>query len=124
MVEAQVEGLPLQALIDTGANRSVIDTRIAERLGTNRVPSVVAAFGKTSIVDQAIVRNLRIGPIHTAAVVLVADLSDWGVDAIIGMEVLGRSDFGIDLETRRSSSSRRKPCPSRFPSIWSSPWRS
>ena len=99
VVEAQVEGLPLQALIDTGANRSVIDTRIAERLGINRVSSVVAAFGKTSTVDQAIVRNLRIGPIHTAAVVLVADLSDWGVDAIIGMEVLGRSDFGIDFET-------------------------
>ena len=99
VADAQVEGRTLRSLIDTGANVSVIDVRVAKRLDLRRVASnVVAAYGKTSKVERVIVRSLRIGPIHTAAIALVSDLSDWGVDAIIGMDVLRRSDFRIDFE--------------------------
>ncbi len=98
VAEAQVEGHSVRALIDTGANRSVVDSRIAKRLGLRQVASnEMAAYGKTSKVERVIIRSLQVGPIHTAALALVSDLSDWRVDAIIGMDVLSRQDFRIDF---------------------------
>ena len=102
VADAQVEGTTLRSLIDTGANRSVIDTRMAKRLGLHPVASNdVTAYGKTSKVERVIIRSLRVGPIHTAALAIVTDLSDWGVDAIIGMDVLRRSDFRIDFSAKQ-----------------------
>ena len=102
VADAQVEGTTLRSLIDTGANRSVIDTRMAKRLDLHPVASNdVTAYGKTSKVERVIIRSLRVGPIHTAALAIVTDLSDWGVDAIIGMDVLRRSDFGIDFTAKQ-----------------------
>ena len=95
-----LEGLRL--LIDTGAIPSVVDQKVAKKLGVDVQESEFVTFGQKTRVLTTVLPDIRLGPLRAGNVPAgVGDLSYLhGVDAIIGLDVLSRSSFSIDYEQR------------------------
>jgi predicted aspartyl protease len=100
----------LRFIVDTGSSHSVIDARVADRLGLERRPGKVFNFDRNLAVDWANVPELRIGPIRAAGITLMvtrlADISKFAenADGIIGMDVLSRARrMSIDYVRRKVS---------------------
>lgn len=95
-----LEGLKL--LIDTGAIPSMIDRRVAKKLALEVQESEFIAFGQKVHVATTVLPDIRLGSLHAEALSAgVGDLSYLhGVDAIVGLDVLGRYSFSIDYEQR------------------------
>ena len=93
----------LNFLIDTGSIPSMVDRRVANRLGTDVQPREIVAFGEKSRVLTTVLPSILLGPMRVDAVTAgVGDLSFLhGVDAIIGLDVLSRSSFSIDYEAKQ-----------------------
>jgi predicted aspartyl protease len=97
-------------LIDTGANPTVLDERIAQQLGVKPLSEPGSAMGLVSGTvreHSAVLSSLQLGPLHAKDLrVAVADLSELNskvgtrVDAIVGVDVLGQSSFRIDYERK------------------------
>lgn len=96
----RLEGLNL--LIDTGSIPSMVDRRVAKKLGVKVQESEMVAFGEKSRVQRTVLPSIRLGPLRADAITAdVGDLSFLhGVDAIIGLDVLSLSSFSIDYEAR------------------------
>ena len=98
----------LNFIIDTGAVPSVVDARIARKLGLEGAADSVSVFsGKDVQVEQVVVPSIRVGPVEADSVrALVHDLRfiekalGVRIDAIIGLDVLGAHDFTIDYAAR------------------------
>jgi hypothetical protein len=94
----------LNMLVDTGTTPSVVDRRIAKKLGLLAEPSRLIAFGQDVPIEAAAVEGMQIGRLQTGRVpALVSDLSylqGVRVDAIVGLDVLARSSFSIDYRRR------------------------
>jgi predicted aspartyl protease len=92
----------LKLLIDTGAIPSMVDRKVARKLGLEVQEREFIAFGQKTRAATTVLPDIRIGPLHTAAVPAgVGDLGYLhGVDAIIGLDVLTRSSFSIDYDRR------------------------
>jgi Aspartyl protease len=106
VVRGSVGGLRNRILlIDTGTIPSVIDRRVAAKLRLGSEPSLVVAFGQTTVVGSARPVSIQIGPFDAGEVpATVGDLSylePAGVDAIVGLDVLARTSFSIDYAARR-----------------------
>lgn len=90
----------LSLLIDTGTIPSVVDDRIARKLHLQAEPSMLVAFGRVVQVRSAVVDGIRMGSLQTGSIpVGVGDLSYLAgvrVDAIVGLDVLARTNFSID----------------------------
>jgi len=93
----------LNFIIDTGAAPSVVDTRLRHRLGLEGKPDQVSVFTKTIPAERVTLPLVEVGPIHAEGVeALTEDLSfiERGlgvrIDALIGLDVLGRRNFSID----------------------------
>jgi hypothetical protein len=97
----------LHFLIDTGTIPSLVDGRIARKLRLQTIPSLFLAFGQTTRITSAAVGGLRIGPNDLGMIpAMVGDLSyleGVQIDAIIGLDVLARTSFGIDYKARTLS---------------------
>ena len=100
----------LKFILDTGSSYSVIDLRLAERMGLHRRPGNVLNFDRNLALEWAEVSDVRVGPICIPAmdmmVTRVADISEFAenVDGIIGMDVLSRAQkMSIDYDTKRIS---------------------
>lgn len=100
----------LRFILDTGSSYSVIDRRVADRMGLPRRPGKVLNFDRNLAVEWADVPEVRIGPIRVTDVgMMVARLADVSkfaenADGIIGMDVLSRAKkISIDYERRRVS---------------------
>jgi predicted aspartyl protease len=106
----------MKLLIDTGSNPSMVDRRVAKKLGLRFRTSEFVAFGHKSHTLTAVLPNISLGPLHVeAATVGVGDLSFLhGVDAVVGLDVLSRASFSIDYKERRVSFG---PMPARQPSV-------
>jgi len=108
VVEGSIGNLPKRSfLVDTGAYPSVIDEKIAMRLGLAGQPRKVNLSDKTVQTHQVILPSLSVGPIEaTSFPVLVEDLSFFQkafgkkIDAIVGLDVLRKSSFSINYETK------------------------
>src|SRR5450432_1779775 len=96
-----LEGLRL--MIDTGANPSMVDRRVAKKLALHVEEGEFVAFGKKARVLTTVLPNIRLGTLHADAVPAgVGDLSFLnGVDVIVGLDVLSRGSFSIDYGERR-----------------------
>jgi predicted aspartyl protease len=98
----------LKFILDTGASYTVIDRSLGERLHLARYSKKVTNFDRQVSVEGVDLSGLRIGPLQADAFpVLVAKLSDYsdfaeGVDGIIGLDLLARSErLFIDYENRQ-----------------------
>ena len=95
-------------VVDTGTSPSVLNTRLAKRMGLEvRVGKLVAA-GKPVEVEQVVLPELALGPIEVTSLRMnVMDLSPWEKDlgtevaGLIGMDVLGHTNFRLDYEKRQ-----------------------
>ena len=96
----------LTFLIDTGATTTVLSSHLANKLKLKRTSGTAAAYGKSVRIDSAIVRRLSIGSVlfHAVPVVIPRTFSTPSdlqlVDAIVGLNVLKRSSFSIDYESK------------------------
>ncbi len=97
----------LNFLIDTGAAPSVVDRRLARKLDLPVSAGELSTFSRKVRVEEAIVSDFRLGPIHAEKTrALVLDLSSVQealgvrVDAMIGYDLLGGSPFTIDYASR------------------------
>src|SRR5262245_40368340 len=97
-----LDGLSL--LIDTGTIPSMVDARIARKLRLHTESSTLVAFGQQIRMRSAVLDGFHIGALQSGPVPAgVSDLSyleGVHVDAIVGLDVLARTSFGIDYRTR------------------------
>lgn len=123
IVQGSIGGLrKCNLLIDTGAVPSVLDRRVAKKLRLVGKPEEVSVFTQTIPAQQIVLPDLQLGPIRAETVsVLVRDLSfiEEGlgvrVDAMVGLDVLGRSDFSIDYAAKKLVFGPVEPLESAFP---------
>ncbi len=108
VIEASIGNIrKLNFLVDTGAYPSVIDQKIARRLGLAEQPARVN-LSKNSVETRLVVLpSLLLGPIRADSLrVLSEDLSfiqktvGHKVDGIVGLDVLRKSSFTIDYRTK------------------------
>jgi hypothetical protein len=101
-----LEGLNL--LIDTGANITSIDRRIARKLGLKGQNHKLALFSQSARVERVVLPGLQVGSIRAESLPgLVQDLSfvdtivGLRIDAIVGLDLLAQSSFAVDYESRK-----------------------
>ncbi len=80
----------LQFMVDTGSTTSFLDTKVVKRLrlGAESRQSRVLNLDTVAILKRVLVSDLRFGPISASIYFYDADLCDWGVDGIIGLDLL------------------------------------
>ncbi len=108
IVEGSIGNVPkLSFLVDTGAYPSVVDQKIAMRLGLAAQPGKVNLSNKSVQTHLIVLPSLLLGPIEaTSLSVLTQDLSFFQkafghkVDAIVGLDVLRKSSFSINYKTK------------------------
>lgn len=111
IVQGQADELGgLRFILDTGSSHTVLDRRVADRLGLQRHPGRVMNFDRYIPVDWTDVPEIRVGPIRAMAlrvmVVNLAEVSAFGqkADGILGLDLLGRGrKLVIDYEKRLMS---------------------
>ncbi len=97
----------LRLVIDTGASRSVIDSRVANRMELVRQPKTVTVYGTRRSFEIVTVPFIALaGRLFPDVSVAVADLSlpdrDEVVhfDGLIGLDILRQTSISIDYEAR------------------------
>lgn len=99
----------LRFLLDTGATTTVVDRRVAKKLGLVLSPGRIFHFNKIIPMDRVVLPDLVLGPVRLDGLrVAVADLSyveafATRVDAIVGLDVLHASSFSIDYQSKQIS---------------------
>jgi hypothetical protein len=98
----------LNFVIDTGTDRSVIDSRVAQKLHMMGVVGKLGVHDKVVEVQQAVLPSVQIGALRAVFLpVLIRDLGSFQkslgirIDAVIGLDLLSLSNFSIDYTTRR-----------------------
>ena len=98
----------LNFLIDTGAVPSVVDQRIAKKLKLSGTAESLSTFNQDLQAQRVVLPDLQIGPVRADRLpVLVRDLAfiEAGlgvrIDAMVGLDVLGRSSFSIDYQSKK-----------------------
>lgn len=97
----------LHFAIDTGATNTVIDRRIADSLGLGRYSAEALTVGRSAKIEFANLPEIQFGSLRASHLpVAVSNLSFFRsfatrVDAIIGMDLLGRQNFTLDYAGRR-----------------------
>lgn len=98
----------LNFIIDTGTDRTVIDSRVAQKLHIVGVVGKLGVLNQVVEVQQAVLPSVQIGVVRVASLpVLIGDLAflqkglGIRIDAVIGLDVLSLSNFSIDYATKR-----------------------
>jgi hypothetical protein len=94
-------------VIDTGVNPSIVHSRTAQELKLTAVPKKLRMLDREVETAQAELPGLDLGPIHRQSLpVLVHDLSQMErnlgirIDALVGLDVLGETNFTVDYIRR------------------------
>jgi predicted aspartyl protease len=108
VVEGRIGTLSkLKFILDTGTTQTVVDKRVARKLGVHGLPSQVLAIQKRFDVESAIFSDLQLGPIQATNIpLLVADLAALNefagaVDGILGLDLLLGSRISIDFNSKK-----------------------
>jgi predicted aspartyl protease len=95
-------------IVDTGTDPSVIDRRVAQELHVAGAVGKLAVHDQVVDAEQAVLPSVQIGTLRAEFLpVLIRDLGflEKGlgirIDGIIGMDLLGLSNFGIDYTTKK-----------------------
>jgi predicted aspartyl protease len=107
VVGGSIAGLNhLNFIIDTGAVPSVVDRKVARKLGLEGQLEQLSLFNQTIETRRVTLPGLVLGPIDTGPLSVIAgDLSSFErhlgvrVDGMIGLDVLSRQDFVVDYES-------------------------
>jgi predicted aspartyl protease len=98
----------LNFLVDTGANPTILDRRVAQKLHLQEEPGVLAGINGRVQAGLATVPSLQFGPIRRDNLgVVVEDLSFFSkaipvrIDGVIGLDVVGEIPFEIDYAASR-----------------------
>jgi hypothetical protein len=97
----------LNFILDTGATITIVDQKIAEKLNLERRPAQSFNFDRKLKWKSATLPDLQFGPVHaTNITVFIGRLSEYSefaknTDAVIGMDLLKFSNFGIDFDTHK-----------------------
>lgn len=103
LVRAEVDGQPVNFVLDTGASISAITQTTATRLGITRTGTTPV---NGHVVPTGVMRRLSIANIaHADVRVAVVELLEIEhrrayLDGVLGLDVLGRHDLVIDLRDR------------------------
>jgi len=98
----------LNLLVDTGADPTILDQKLARRLQLQRRDARIALLNNTVASESAVLPELVVGPLRTSKLpVLVQDLSflekglQVRIDAVIGLDALGQNGFTIDYTSKK-----------------------
>lgn len=128
VIEATINGQPVHLVVDTGAQISSVVPETAADLGLP--PDPARRTVNTSIGGQRISRNVVIGRLALGAVG-VGDLSvsvealdgkDRTLAGIVGADVLGNFDLGLDMPDRALTLYRKQECVPATPP-WTGPYQ-
>ncbi len=111
VVEGRIGELEHQnLLLDTGSNPSMIDRGVASKLGLQGKTRELLLFNKSVVSESTSLPDLQFGPLRRQNLqVMVVDLSAISnglgtrIDAVIGLDVLGATNFTVDYTKRRIS---------------------
>ena len=119
------DGAQHDRALDTGATRTLVDKKIAERLSLRRRHGKVLNFDRYAEIELANLPELQLGPLLVRNVeVMVGDVKQFselveGVDAVIGLDLLRiNRSLQIDYDARKvtfTSAGRRDPGKPRTP---------
>jgi len=107
-VSGEIDGrTQLRFVLDTGSTVSMIDKRLAGRMGLSLQPAKTLGFDAEVTWGKTIVPKVSFGQIKAENVeMMVGDLSAFssytkGMDAIIGTDLLKLANFSIDYDSRK-----------------------
>lgn len=122
IVDAVIGGRTVRALIDSGAERSTLDRRLAETLGLGSgldMPLIGWGVGGRPAMGRNVavslqVAGLKVERLNAAVLDLgeVADQAGLATPLILGQDLLSRIQLDLDLTTRRSGQPRLRFSPS------------
>ena len=111
VVEAVIAGRKVRALLDTGAQYSVIDRRLVDSLGLGEgfdLPLVAYGVGGQPQAGRGVSLDLRLGQLDVpnlrAAILDLGPLADeagLGTQLVLGQDLFGASILELDLKARR-----------------------
>lgn len=109
VVDGRIGNLEHQnLLLDTGSNPSMIDQSVAAKLGLQGASRDLALFNKSVASQNVPLPDLQCGSLRRQNLsVMVADFSAISrglgtrIDAVIGLDVLGATNFTVDYAKRR-----------------------
>ena len=116
----RLEGLNF--LIDTGANPTAVDQKIAKKLGLKGQSKKLQLLDQSVLVEAVELPTLQLGPIRAESLRgIVQDLlpveNNLGVriDAIVGLDILAAESFTINYETKKIIFGAVDPLPFAVP---------
>ena len=108
VIEGQIGTLSkLKFILDTGTTRTLVDKRVARKLGIRGLPSSLLAIRQNTEAQSAIFSHVRFGPMQATNIpLLIADLSSFteyadGIDGILGLDLLWGSRISIDFSSKK-----------------------
>lgn len=112
----------LNFLLDTGTSPTILDERVASKLQLEEEPASISSLEGSLRGEMATVPSLEFGPMRRENFpVLVRDLSFFGrslpvrIDAVIGLDVLGKNSFLVDYRARQIEFGPHSPMPISIP---------
>jgi hypothetical protein len=109
-------------IIDSGADPSVIDSRVAQELHLKGAVGKLALLNQVVDVQQAVLPSVEIGPLRVISLpVFIRDLAflqkslGIRVDAVIGLDMLSLSSFTINFASRKILFGPVEPADSAVP---------
>jgi len=112
----------LNFLVDTGANPTAVDMRIAEKLGLKGQSKKLELFDQSVLAEGVELPTLQVGPLRAESLpAVVQDLSpvehNLGVriDAIVGLGILSAENFTIDYDSKKIEFGEIEPLPFAVP---------
>ena len=109
VVKGTLGGVPNRViLVDTGAVPSAISKEMARKLGLLGSPEQLSVMDRSINVERVTVPKVQVGPVEVDGFEMVA--ADLGtiehamhtrLDAVIGLDLLGRENFTIDYKSKK-----------------------
>lgn len=103
----QIGGQKENFVIDTGTAPSILNARLAKKMGLQVARGTLVVVGRSLNTGQTILPDLDFGPIHVANLAVnVMDLSalenslGMRIAGLVGMDVLGQVSFRLDYEKK------------------------
>ena len=101
-VDMEVNGHPLKAFVDSGAQMTIMSLGCAQRLGLERLidkrwQGVAKGVGTQKIIGRVLQAPIKVADKHLACAITVLEKEQY-IDFLLGLDMLKRHQCCIDLE--------------------------